>query len=76
MEKEETFEQRAERRRRTWTARLGGEQFPARADETTVAERVSHMSVVSESAWALARLPIPEYTRSSMPGRVLRDGRR
>lgn len=74
MEEEETFEQRAERRRRTWTAHLGTEQLPARADETTIAERVSHMSVVSESAWALAGLPIPEYTRGSMPGRILRDG--
>lgn len=72
MPMEETFEQRAERRRRTWTARLGAEQLPARVEETTVAERVSHMSVVSESAWALAGLPIPEYTRASMPGRVFR----
>jgi len=76
MEEEETFEQRAERRRRTWTARIGAEQLPARADETTVAERVSHMSAVSESAWALAGLPLPEYARGSMPGRVLRGGRR
>ena len=74
MNSEETFEQRAERRRRTWTARVGREQVAAQASETSVAERVAHLMLVSESAWALANRQIPEYSRAEMPGRVIRDG--
>lgn len=73
MDEQETFEQRAARRRRTWVGRLGQEQVAPQATETTAAERVSYMSVLSESAWALAGRPMPEYTRAAMPGRVIRD---
>jgi hypothetical protein len=74
-ESEETFEERAERRRRTWTGRIGTSHVPMQASETTVEQRVSFMSVLSESVWAMTGRPMPEYTRDRMPGRLIRNGR-
>ena len=71
---EETFEQRAVRRRLTWTGRLCTAVVPMLASETTVEERIRFMSVVSEAAWAMSGRPMPEYTRDQMPGRLFRDG--
>ena len=73
MEPAESFEQRAARRRRTWTARLGREQVASQAADSTVAERVEHLMCVSESAWAFAGRELPDYTREEMPGLVIRD---
>ena len=38
-------------------ARMGG----------TVAERVAVVAELTEMGWALARLPLPQYTRGTMP---------
>ena len=74
MPTEETFEQRAARRRRTWTGRLGTSDTPMQASETTVEQRIAYMSVLSETAWAMTGLPMPTYHRSEMPGELFRDG--
>lgn len=43
---------------------------------TTVEERLAMMWELALASWSLAGLPLPSYSRSDMPGRVLRpEGR-
>lgn len=67
---DESFEARAARRRREWQEGFDAE--PMRASDSTLAERIAAMRVVSESAWAFAGRELPGYTRAEMPGRVVR----
>ncbi len=68
----DTFEKRAERRRQTWTGGLVGRQTAVQASETTVEDRVLHMGMIAEAAWAASGQVLPAYTRAGMPGRVIR----
>lgn len=42
------------------------------ANETTIEQRVLVMRELAEAGWALTGKPLPEYTRATMPGRVVR----
>ena len=61
--------------RHLWPVRifpLGKEPGDDLSATTTVAERLAMVAVLSERLWRLTGRPVPEYTRSTMPGRVLR----
>lgn len=66
--------ERRRKARAAWPGRL------ARLDDAddglvrgaTPAERFSMVAELTRDAWAIARLPIPEYARHEMPGRVIR----
>jgi hypothetical protein len=56
--------------RRDMTARvvpLGSREAGEPPCPPTVAERLALLTVLSRAAWALARLPLPSYTRATMP---------
>jgi hypothetical protein len=62
--------------RRGWTIRrfaLGEEPGDDLSATTTPAERLAMMWPLAVEAWTLAGRSIPEYRRSEMPGRVIRD---
>jgi hypothetical protein len=43
--------------------------------ETTVEQRIAVMKELAEAAWAMSGIPLPDYTRETMPCRILRaDG--
>lgn len=74
MAEDPSFEQRAARRRATWRASLGTSGPAMRVTETTAEERLAVMGELAEAGWALLGRPFPEYTRATMPGRVIRPG--
>lgn len=43
---------------------------------TTAEQRLAMMWELTLGAWALTGLPLPDYTRASMPGRLVRPGER
>ena len=61
--------------RSTWPIErheLGDDPSDDLSDVTTPSERIAMMAELAETAWALAGLPLPEYERSAMPGRIIR----
>ena len=46
------------------------------SDSTTVEERLGMMWELARSAWSLTGAPSPEYSRSQMPGRLVRPADR
>lgn len=66
---------RAARRRATWTARVGGEHRAVQVREITVEQRIAVMKELAEAARGMSGIPLPDYTRETMPCRILRaDG--
>lgn len=64
--------------RRSWPVRvfrLGREPGDDLSASTSPEERLAMMWPLALDAWALAGLPLPEYPRKEMPGRVIRSGR-
>ncbi|MDX1570127.1 MAG: hypothetical protein R3200_06540 [Xanthomonadales bacterium] len=75
----DTAQKRQDRaaRRCNWPVRgfeLGEDPNENLSDLTTPAERLSMMWELALQAWQLAGHSLPEYDRSSMPGRVFRSG--
>lgn len=69
-----TFEERR-RRRLGWPIRkvpLGEEELADPRIPQSVDERIAMVWSLTLQQWAFAGLPIPRYTRSEMPGRILR----
>ena len=65
--------------RAAWPLRvfkLGSEPTEDLSATTTVAERLAMMWPLALDAFALAGQPLPTYTRSDMPGRVIRGARK
>lgn len=61
--------------RRDWPIRifpLGGEPSDDLSATTTAEERLGMVTVLSERGWRFTGKPIPTYSRSTMPGRVIR----
>lgn len=61
--------------RHDWPIRvfpLGGEPSDDLSATTTVVERLGLVAVLSERGWRLTGKPFPTYSRSTMPGRVIR----
>ncbi len=73
---EETVEERAERRRQTWTIQRVPVDTAMQAADSSVAQRVARMWQLSIDPWVLRGEPLPSYTRAEMPGRVIRGKRR
>ena len=69
---DETPEARAERRRRTWTIKRVPIDTAIQAADSTIAQRVARMWQLSIDPWVLRGEPLPTYTRSAMPGRMVR----
>ena len=71
----------AEERRRAraaWPIRKVGlreEPLTDLRDSTTVDERIALVGILTRRQWEFAGLPVPTYTRASMPGRVIRRSR-
>ena len=65
----ETREERARRRRATWTGQLRTSQTPAQLDGA--AERLMSMWTLARDAFAVGS-EAPDYDRSTMPGRLVR----
>lgn len=64
------------KRRRNWPLRaysLGDEPSDNLSATTTAEERLAMMWPLAVEAWALAGKPMPDYTRESMPVRVLHN---
>jgi hypothetical protein len=65
--------------RAAWPIRrhaLGHEPAGDLSATTTAAERIAMMWPLALEAWAVAGLPLPDYSRASSPSRLLRDGLR
>jgi hypothetical protein len=43
---------------------------------TTTEQRLAMMWELTLGAWSLTGLPLPDYTRANMPGRLVRPGDR
>lgn len=54
--------------------RLGEESGDDVSDVTTAADRIAMMWPLAESAWKLARRPLPAYDRRTIPARLFRAG--
>lgn len=66
------------RDRKHWPVRvfrLGDEPSDDLSRTTTAEERLAMMWELAERAWRLAGREIPEYRRSEIPGKVLRNAR-
>ncbi len=68
---DETPEQRAERRRRTWSIRQVPVDGAMLASESTMEARVARMYQLSIDPWALRGEALPRYLRAEMPGRII-----
>jgi hypothetical protein len=55
--------------------RLGSEPSDDLSALTTAQQRLAMMWELAQQAWLLAGRTLPDYERSSTPGRVLRSGR-
>jgi hypothetical protein len=63
------------RARASWTGslhRLGDEAEPDLLAITTASERVAMVYRLTQDAWAMRGLPVPDYARSEAPGRLVR----
>ena len=73
-----TREERAQRRA-AWPIRrfkLGDEPSDDLRETTTADDRLAMMWPLALDAWASMGKPLPEYTRETMPGRIVRRGDR
>jgi hypothetical protein len=72
---DESREQRA-RARAGWPIQTFalGQEPPEDLSAFSVAERIALVERLTQNAWAAMGAEIPEYTRSEMPGRVVRRG--
>lgn len=52
--------------------RLGEEELTDPRDESTVDERIAMVWTLTRQQWAFAGLPLPSYTRCTIPGRLVR----
>jgi hypothetical protein len=52
--------------------RLGQEPSTDERDTSTVDERLALVATLTSELWAFTGLPIPDYTRDNMPGKVSR----
>lgn len=57
----------------TLTEAPGAEDLSA---TTTPEQRVGMLWELTLGAWSLTGLPLPDYTRANMPGRLIRPGNR
>ena len=55
--------------------RLGEEPHRDPLDASTIEDRIGAMWALSKEGWAVARREMPNYDRSSMPGRLVRRER-
>jgi hypothetical protein len=65
------------RGRKHWPVRvfrLGDEPSDDLSSSTTAEQRLAMMWELAERGWRLAGREIPEYRRSEIPGKVLRNG--
>jgi len=72
-----TAQERA-RARAAWPIRklgLRDEPLTDARDLSTVDERIALVRTLTLRQWQFAGLPVPTYTRATMPGRVLRRER-
>jgi hypothetical protein len=53
--------------------RLGEEPSDDISAVSTPEERLAMLIELSQRMWALTGLPIPSYSRSAMPGRIVRS---
>lgn len=74
MANDETAEERAERRRQTWTIRRVPVDMAMQAADSTIAARVARMWQLSIDPWVLRGESLPEYPRAAIPGRMVRSG--
>jgi hypothetical protein len=69
-----TPEERA-RARATWPGRVADLRHEGDSDDlsssTTPEERVLMVDFLTRQAWAVSGLPVPQYSRREMPGRVV-----
>ena len=54
---------------------LGEEPSDDLSDVTTAAERLAMMWPLAVRAWTLAGRTLPQYTRATIPTRIVRDGK-
>ena len=54
--------------------RLTDRQVDDLSASTTAEERIAMVAVLSERMWEITGLPLPAYSRSTMPVRVVRRG--
>ena len=50
---------------------LGGEPAEDLSATTTPSERIAMVTALSEEAWALTGIPMPDYSRDQMPIRIV-----
>jgi hypothetical protein len=53
-----------------------GEESDDLSAVTTATERIAMMWPLAMEAWVMAGLTVPDYTRETMPGRILRGSTR
>jgi hypothetical protein len=73
---DETDTAKRAKQRHDWPLRaypLGGEPGEDLSATTTARDRIAMMWPLAVEAWCLTGRPMPEYTRDTMPVRVLRD---
>jgi hypothetical protein len=78
MSSDEEARRRRARERSSWPIRkfsLGNEPSDDLSAETTAEERLAMMWDLARRAWLLSGQPLPDYDRSSAPGRVIRTRR-
>ncbi len=56
--------------------KLGEEPPDDLSGTTSIEERLGMMWPLALDAWSSTGLPLPEYTRETMPGRLVRGHRR
>jgi len=75
VDERDEFRQRAAERSAWPVRRLAlGEERDDLSAQTTATERLAMMWPLALEAWALAGLPIPDYSRQNMPSRLLLGG--
>jgi hypothetical protein len=71
-----TSDDQAERKRQrsTWPVKRVelGQESDDLSGETSAADRIAMMWPLALEAWRLAGLPLPEYERKDVPGRLVR----
>ncbi len=75
MDREKNDRERRRLARRWWPVRkfrLGSEPSDDLSDSTTAERRLEMMWPMALEAWSLSGRPLPAYTRSETPVRVLR----
>lgn len=73
-----TREEERASQRASWPVRrfkLGEEPSEDLRESTTADQRLAMMWPLALDAWASMGKPLPEYTRETMPGRVMRRGK-